>query len=101
MAGIRAGDLDPDVLIKKIDQSFAYMKSKPVDLYIPALEKQLTAPIVKDIFGPSAENMRICYRTPAANSHDARVLDLSSSILSKGKPGMLDLTLNTQQKGQP
>ncbi|HTI12075.1 MAG TPA: insulinase family protein [Puia sp.] len=100
MAVIMAGDLDPDALIKKIDQSFAYMKSKPVVLYNPAPEKPLAAPIVKDIYGPSAENMRICYRTPAANSHDALVLDLISSILSNGKAGLLDLNLNKQQKVQ-
>jgi predicted Zn-dependent peptidase len=100
MAVIMAGDFDPDLLIKKIDQAFSYMQSKPVTLYNPAPEKPLTAPIVKDIYGPSAENMRICYRTPAANSHDAMVLDLISSILSNGKAGMLDLDLNQQQKVQ-
>jgi predicted Zn-dependent peptidase len=100
MAIIMAGDLDPDVLIKKIDQSFAYMQAQPVQLYDPAPEKALTAPVTKDIYGPSAENMRICYRTPAANSRDAVVLDLLSSILSNGKAGLLDLNLNKQQKVQ-
>jgi len=100
MAIIMAGDLDPDAVIKKVDQSFAYMKSKPVELYNPAPEKPLSAPIVKDIYGPSAENLRICYRTPAANTHDALVLDLISSILSNGKAGLLDLNLNKQQKVQ-
>ena len=100
MAVIMAGDIDPDALIKKIDQSFAYMKAKPVALYNPAPEKPQTAPIVKEIFGPSAENMRLCYRTPAANTHDALVLDLISSILSNGKAGLLDLNLNKQQKVQ-
>jgi len=100
MAIIMAGDIDPDQLIKKIDQAFAYMKRQPVQLYNPAPEKPLTAPIVKDIYGPSAENMRICYRTPAATTHDAMVLDLISSILSNGKAGLLDLNLNKQQKVQ-
>ncbi|HVV03254.1 MAG TPA: insulinase family protein [Puia sp.] len=100
MAIIMAGDIDPDKLIAKIDKNFAYMKSQPVQLYNPAPEKPLTAPIVKDIYGPSAENMRICYRTPAANTHDAMVLDLISSILNNGKAGMLDLNLNKQQKVQ-
>jgi predicted Zn-dependent peptidase len=100
MAVIMAGDIDPDVLIKKISASFAYMQSKPVVAYNPAPEKPMTAPIVKDIFGPSAENMRLCYRTPAANTHDAMVLDLISSILSNGKAGLLDLNLNKQQKLQ-
>lgn len=100
MAIIMAGDVDPDKLIAKIDKNFAYMKNQPVQLYNPAPEKPLTGPIVKDIYGPSAENMRICYRTPACNTHDAMVLDLISSILNNGKAGMLDLNLNKQQKVQ-
>lgn len=100
MAIIMAGDIEPDQLIKRIDKAFAYMKNQPVQLYNPAPEKPLTAPIVKDIYGPSAENMRICYRTPASNTHDAMVLDLISSILNNGKAGMLDLNLNKQQKVQ-
>jgi predicted Zn-dependent peptidase len=100
MAIIMAGDIDPDQLIKKVDQAFAYMKRQPVQLYNPAPEKPLAAPVVKDIFGPSAENMRICYRTPAASTHDAMVLDLISSVLSNGKAGLLDLNLNKQQKVQ-
>jgi predicted Zn-dependent peptidase len=100
MAIIMAGDLDPDALIKKIDAAFAYMQPKPVELYHPAPEKPLTAPIVKDIYGPSAENMRICFRTPAENTRDAVVLELLSSILSNGKAGLLDLNVNKQQKLQ-
>lgn len=100
MAIIMAGDLDPDVLIKKIEQSFAYMQSKPVNLYNPAPERDLTAPVVKEVYGPSAENMRIAYRTPAAGTRDAVVLDLISSICSNGKAGLFDLNLNKQQKLQ-
>jgi len=100
MAIIMAGDIDADQLIKKVDKAFAYMKNQPVQLYNPAPEKPLAGPIVKDIYGPSAESMRMCYRTPASNTHDAMVLDLISSILNNGKAGMLDLNLNKQQKVQ-
>jgi len=100
MAVIMSGDFEYDDLIKKIDRSFAYMQSKPVQLYNPAPERDLMAPVVKDIFGPSAENMRIAYRTPAVDTHDAVVLDLISSIFSNGKAGLLDLNLNKQQKVQ-
>ncbi len=44
--------------------------------------------------------MRVCFRTPAANTHDAMVLDLASSVLSNGKAGLFDLNLNKQQKAQ-
>jgi predicted Zn-dependent peptidase len=100
MAIIMAGDLDPDALIKKIDRSFAYMQSKPVNLYNPAPERDLTAPVVKEVYGPSAENMRIAYRTPAVETRDAVVLDLISNIFSNGKAGLFDLNLNKQQKVQ-
>lgn len=100
MGIILSGDFDPDVMIKKVEQAFAYMQSKPVQEYKTAPEKPITAPIVKEVFGPSAENLRICFRTPAASAHDAMVLDLASSILSNGKAGLLDLNLNKQQKLQ-
>ncbi len=100
MAVIMAGDFDPDVLIKKIAGAFAYMQSKPVQLYNPPHERELTAPVIGEIFGPSAENVRIAYRTPANNTRDAVVLDLISSIFSNGKAGLFDLNLNKQQKVQ-
>jgi len=100
MAVIMSGDFEFDDLIKNIDKAFSYMQSKPVQLYNPAPERDLTAPIVKDIFGPSAENMRIAYRTPAVDTRDAIVLDLIGSIFSNGKAGLLDLNLNKVQKVQ-
>ena len=100
MGIILAGDFDPDEMIKKIEQAFSYMQNKPVQEYRCAPEKPITTPIVKEIFGPSAENMRICFRTPASGTHDAMVLDLASSVLSNGKAGLLDLNLNKQQKAQ-
>src|SRR5580698_2303688 len=100
MAVIMAGDFDPDVLIKKIGSAFAYMQPRPVHLYDHAAERDLTAPVVKNIYGPSAENVRIAYRTPATNTRDAVVLDLISSIFSNDKAGLLDLNLNKQKKVQ-
>ena len=100
MAVIMAGDFDPDVLIKKIAGAFAYMQLKPVELYNPAPERDLTAPIEKTVYGPSAENLRIGYRTPAVETRDAVVLDLISNIFSNGKAGLFDLDLNKVQKVQ-
>ncbi|HUP12926.1 MAG TPA: insulinase family protein [Niastella sp.] len=100
MGIILSGDFDPDVMIKKVEQSFAYMQNKPVQEYKAAPEKPITAPVITEVYGPSAENMRICFRTPAASAHDAMVLDLASSVLSNGKAGLFDLNLNKQQKLQ-
>jgi len=100
MAVIMAGDFDPDVLIRKIDQAFAYMQPKPVQGYQHAPERDLTTPVVRTIYGPSAESVRIGFRTPAVNTRDAVVLDLISSIFSNDKAGLLDLNLNKLQKLQ-
>jgi predicted Zn-dependent peptidase len=100
MSIIMAGDFNADELIKKIDQHFAYMQPKPLHLYNPAPEKPITTSVTKDVFGPAAENMRIAYRTPAANTHDALVLNLISSILYNGSAGLFDINLNKNQKVQ-
>ncbi len=100
MAVIMAGDFDPDVLIRQIDQAFAYMQPKPVQGYEHAPERDLTAPVVRTLDGPSAESVRIGFRTPAVNTRDAVVLDLIASIFSNDKAGLLDLNLNKQQKLQ-
>jgi predicted Zn-dependent peptidase len=100
MAVIMAGDFDPDMLIRRIDSAFAYMQPKPVEGYRHAPERDLTAPVVQTIYGPSAENVRIAFRTPATDTRDAMVLDLISSIFSNEKAGLLDLNLNKQQKLQ-
>ncbi|RYZ28530.1 MAG: insulinase family protein, partial [Sphingobacteriales bacterium] len=42
MAIIMAGDLNPDEIIKKIDEKFSYWKPKEVKLYNPAPEAPLT-----------------------------------------------------------
>lgn len=98
MAIVLVGDLDPDATIKMLDEKFRYMKPKTVDEYRPAPEKAITAAIVKEVFGPSAESMRIGYRTAGADTKEEMMADLLSSVLSNGKAGLLDLNLNKQQK---
>lgn len=98
MAIVMAGDFNPDELIKKIDAAFSYMQPKPVEGYLGPQEQPIKGPVVKDIFGPSAETMRLVYRIGPANSREADLAFLTSSILSNGKAGLLDLNLNKQQK---
>jgi predicted Zn-dependent peptidase len=100
MAVVMAGDFDPDVLIKKIDKAFGYMKPAPVAEYKGAKEQPIMAPLVREIYGPSAETMRIAYRVGPASSHEADLAELVSSVLSNGKAGLLDLNLNKVQKVQ-
>jgi predicted Zn-dependent peptidase len=97
MAVVLSGDFKADEMIKKVDQDFSYMKSKPVVLYNPAAEKPLTKIQTADIYGPSAEAVRIGYRGYAEGTKQSLMLDLISSILSNGKAGLLDINLNKKQ----
>lgn len=98
MAVILSGDFNPDEMIKKVDNAFAYMQPKPVTLYNPAPEKPLTKVQTIDIYGPSAESVQIFYRGYAENSPQSLLLELTARILSNGKAGLFDLNLNKQQK---
>jgi len=99
MAVVMAGDLDPDVVIKQVDKAFAYMKPKPVAEYKSPVEKPITAPIVKEVFGPDAENVMIAFRMPGALDVKSNVLlSVISEVMNNGKAGLLDLNINKQQK---
>lgn len=98
MAICLSGDFDPDATIKLIDQKMGGWKSKPLTPYVPAIEKPMTQPIVKEVFGPQAENLMITYRLAGANTLDADMSFLLDKMLSNGKAGLIDLDLNQQQK---
>ncbi|HLF45445.1 MAG TPA: insulinase family protein [Chitinophagaceae bacterium] len=98
MAIIMAGDFNPDELIKKIDRQFAFMQAKPVESYAGTKESTINGPIVKEVYGPTGESIRILYRSAPAGTKDAMLASLAGSILSNGKAGLIDLNLNKQQK---
>lgn len=98
MAIVLSGDFNPDAVIKTIDKDFGYMKPMPIKEYHGTVEKPISGPIVKEVYGPTAESMRIIYRTGPANTKESIMTDMLSSILSNGKAGLLDLNLNKQQK---
>lgn len=99
MALVMVGDFNADAVIAKIDAAFAWWKPKAVTPYNPAPERPLTAPVVKDVFGPTAENITIAWRMPGATTFkDNVLLELTRNILANGKAGLIDLNLNKQQK---
>lgn len=98
MSIVMAGDFNADELVKKIDKQFGYLKPKPVEEYKSVEQKPIDGPVVKEVYGPTAESVRIAYRSAKGNTRDAMLADLASSILSNGKAGLIDLNLNKQQK---
>lgn len=100
MGVVLSGDFDPDEMIVKVDKAFAYMKPKPINEYVGTKELPIAGPVVEEVYGPTAEQIRILYRSAPANTRDAFLANVTSSILSNGEAGLMDLNLNKQQKVQ-
>jgi predicted Zn-dependent peptidase len=98
MGVILSGDFNPDVMIKKVAKNFGYMPTNAVPAYTFAPEKPIAAPIQRDVYGPTPENLTIAYRFPGASTRDARLLSLMGSLLTNGKAGLFDLDLTKKQK---
>lgn len=98
MAMIMVGDFDPDELVKKIDQHMGYMQPGSIKEYNPLKEKALVGPVVKDIYGPSSENVVLAYRIGPNGSKEAMMANFIAEILSNGKAGLFDVNLSQPQK---
>ncbi|WP_246151212.1 M16 family metallopeptidase [Adhaeribacter aerolatus] len=98
MAIAMSGDLDYDQTIRIIDKYFGKLKNQPVPAYNPPAEAPITKPIIKEVFGPSAESIRLGFRFPGIKSKEALVLKMISQLLSNGQAGLIDLNLNQKQK---
>jgi predicted Zn-dependent peptidase len=98
MAVIITGDVDPDKTIKEIEAKFAYMQTKPVPKFTYQPEAPITKPIVKEVYGPDAENVLFAYRFGGISTPDADMIKLLALILSNGKAGIMDINLNQKQQ---
>ena len=99
MAICLSGDFDPDQMIATIDKYFGDMQPNP---NLPKLnlakEEPITAPIVREVLGPEAENITLAWRFPGAASKELETLNIVSQILYNGQAGLIDLDLTQQQK---
>ena len=100
MAVVLVGDLDFDTTIKKIDATFGKFKKKELAHPILPKEEAITAPIVKEVFGPTSESISIAYRSGGVNSKDEKFVMLADMIMSNGNAGLIDLNLNQKQAVQ-
>lgn len=98
MAIILAGDFDPEKTAKLVEEKFGYMKAKPVPNFTFTPEAPITAPVVKEVYGPDAENVLFGYRFGGINTADADMIKLVAMMLSNQKAGLFDINLNQEQK---
>ncbi|MDR1552925.1 MAG: insulinase family protein [Prevotellaceae bacterium] len=99
MAICLSGDFDPDETINIIKKYFGEFKPNE---NLPKLEfkpeEPITTPVVKDVIGLEAERVALAWRLGAANSDDADLANIASSILYNGQAGLIDINLIQQQK---
>ncbi|MEI7595229.1 MAG: insulinase family protein [Bacteroidota bacterium] len=98
MAICLSGDFDPDQAVALIDKYWGKIKSSPVPEFTFEPETPITAPIIKEVLGPDAENITLSYRFDGANSDDAKYISMIDMILSNSAAGLIDLNLNQKQK---
>ncbi len=98
MAVALAGDLDYDETIKLVNDYFGKWKAKELPEITQPKEEPLQAPVVKEIYGPDAENMMLAFRFDGAYSNDDKMTGMIDMILSNSQAGLIDLNLNQQQK---
>lgn len=98
MAVCMVGDINPDEVIKIIDQYFGGMTPKELPKLKTSEEQPITAPVEKEVIGLEAANVAIAFRMPAAKTKDAAILELVDYMLTNGNAGLIDLNLVQKQK---
>ncbi len=98
MAICLSGEFDPSVAIRLIDEKFGGYKRKEVPPFTPPVEEPISAPVVKEVVGPDAENVMVSFRFAGAASDEADMLTMCDMILMNDNAGLIDLNLNQDQK---
>ncbi len=97
MAIVLAGDFDPDRAIKIIDKYFGRLPKGNVEPMKITPEPEITAPIIKEVWGNDAENVSIAYRFPGAATREVETLSIVDYLMNNGKAGLIDLNINQKQ----
>ncbi|OIQ37898.1 MAG: peptidase M16 [Bacteroidetes bacterium MedPE-SWsnd-G1] len=97
MAVILVGDFDFDKTIKMVDSTFGKMQAKEVEHPVLPVEEPLDGVVVKEVFGPSNENVTVAYRTDGVGTKDEKYITLIDMILANSSAGLMDLNLNKKQ----
>ncbi|WP_299228254.1 pitrilysin family protein [uncultured Psychroserpens sp.] len=100
MAMVLVGDIDFDATIAKVNETFGKLERKEVVHPTLPKEEAITTPVVKEVFGPTAENISIAFRTEGIGSEQSKMITMADMILANGNAGLIDLNLNQKQAVQ-
>jgi len=100
MAVVLVGDIDFDATISKVNNTFGQFEKKEV--VHPELPKEapITAPITREVYGPTAESVSIAFRSKGVNTEEEKFVTLCDMILANGNAGLIDLNLNQKKEVQ-
>lgn len=98
MAICVAGDINPDSAVAMIDKYFGKLKPKEIPPFKFEPEEPISSPVIKEVFGPTAESVWIGFRNEGVHSKNVKYLKIISSLLSNGTAGLIDLNLVQKQK---
>lgn len=98
MAIIMCGDLNPEETIQLVDATFGSMTPKELpEINFPE-EKPITAPVIKNVYGPDAESLLLGFRFGGEKSDDKKYVTMIDMLLSNSVAGLIDLNLVQKQK---
>ncbi len=97
MAMVLVGDIDFDKTIQEVNNTFGKLKRKEVTHLTLPKEKEITKPIIKEVFGPMSESITIAFRSKGINTKEEKLVTMCDMILANGTAGLIDLDLNQKQ----
>ncbi len=100
IAVVLVGDIEFDDTIKKVNNAFGHYEKKEVTHPELPKEQPIESPVIKEVFGPTAESVAIAYRSEGVGTKDEKLLTMADMILTNGKAGLIDLNLNQKQAVQ-
>lgn len=94
-----SGDLDYDKTIALLDKHFGdWRPNDQLPQWNRVEEDPISAPVVKEIYGPDAEWVNIGFRFKGRSSQEYGLLQLTDMILANSQAGLIDINLKQQQK---
>ena len=100
MAVIMVGDLDFDATIKKVNDAFGSYEKKEVTHPTFAELEPISAPVKKEVLGPTSESIYVAFRSKGKGSDQEVMLTLVDYMLANSQAGLIDLNLNQKQMVQ-
>ncbi|EZH75467.1 peptidase M16 [Aquimarina atlantica] len=97
MAMVLVGDIDFDQTIQKVNKAFGSFEKKEVVHPVLPKEDPITSPVIKEVFGPTAESVSVAFRSAAIGTKEEKLLTVADMLLANGNAGLIDLNLNQKQ----